>query len=179
MLSCEARSRRQGGGESDERGEEAARQGTTEKEGGKRAKGADRAAKSGPRGAGGAGGAGGRPPELAYRDTARQPVAGVAATLAKDSSIVAAIGPDTSDAARSAEDGGSGLGLALVKWIVESHHGHIGVESAPGQGSTFTVELPDEADPDKVTAEYRNGLVLVTAPRAAHARPRKVAVQAG
>ncbi|MCU1448556.1 MAG: Legumain [Acidimicrobiales bacterium] len=49
-----------------------------------------------------AGGVGGRPIELVYRDTARQPVATVAATLAKDTSIVAAIGPDTSDAARSA-----------------------------------------------------------------------------
>ena len=42
-----------------------------------------------------------------------------------------------------------------------------------------TVELPAEVDPDRVSAQYRNGLLLVTVPRAASARPRRVAVQAG
>ena len=41
-----------------------------------------------------------------------------------------------------------------------------------------TVELPAEADPQKVSAAYRNGLLSVTVPRAESARPRKVAVQA-
>ena len=41
-----------------------------------------------------------------------------------------------------------------------------------------TVELPDDVDPDKVTAQYRNGLLIITAPRAEHARPRRVTVQA-
>ena len=40
-----------------------------------------------------------------------------------------------------------------------------------------TVELPDEVDPDKVTAQYRDGLLVITAPRAARARPRRVTVQ--
>jgi signal transduction histidine kinase len=36
---------------------------------------------------------------------------------------------------------GSGLGLTLVKHVVEAHHGDITVESEPGRGSTFAVTL--------------------------------------
>jgi two-component system phosphate regulon sensor histidine kinase PhoR len=37
---------------------------------------------------------------------------------------------------------GSGIGLALVKHIAESHGGRAWVESAEGQGSTFVVSIP-------------------------------------
>lgn len=41
--------------------------------------------------------------------------------------------------------GGAGLGLSMVKWIVEAHGGQIAVESAPGRGTAFTFTLPEQA----------------------------------
>ncbi len=46
------------------------------------------------------------------------------------------------DKARSRASGGSGLGLALVRSMVERNQGTIHVESTYGQGTTFTVEFP-------------------------------------
>ena len=36
----------------------------------------------------------------------------------------------------------SGLGLSMVKWIIEAHKGKITVESEFGKGSVFILELP-------------------------------------
>jgi signal transduction histidine kinase len=47
-------------------------------------------------------------------------------------------------AVTSKEFQGLGLGLWISREIIESHGGHILVRSAPGEGSTFTVELPRE-----------------------------------
>jgi heavy metal sensor kinase len=46
------------------------------------------------------------------------------------------------DKARSRAQGGNGLGLSIARWIVEQHHGSIRVQSRPGDGATFRVELP-------------------------------------
>ena len=47
-----------------------------------------------------------------------------------------------SDASRSRESGGAGLGLAIVRRIAESHGGEVGVTSEPGAGATFELRLP-------------------------------------
>ena len=42
------------------------------------------------------------------------------------------------------QNGESGLGLAIARSIIEAHGGRISVQSTPGSGATFRVEMPVE-----------------------------------
>ena len=63
---------------------------------------------------------------------------------------------------RARSEGGSGLGLSIVHWIVEAHQGTITVQSKEGAGSTFSVRIPcEESQLDELPAPR-----LPPAPRA-------------
>jgi len=51
------------------------------------------------------------------------------------------------DKSRTRAQGGNGLGLSIAQWIITQHHGTVVVESRPGEGTTFRVELPTIATP--------------------------------
>jgi PAS domain S-box-containing protein len=60
---------------------------------------------------------------------------------------------------------GTGLGLSVVYGIVKSHKGEITVESRPGEGATFRIELPtvpaDAEDDTEKKPESKSGLIMV------------------
>src|SRR5699024_11335346 len=49
------------------------------------------------------------------------------------------------DVSRTRDTGGSGLGLSIVKAIVENHHGTISVPETSGGGATVRIDLPISA----------------------------------
>lgn len=54
------------------------------------------------------------------------------------------------DPRRGSSAGGVGIGLNIVRFIVQAHHGRIDVVSRPGQGSTFTIRIPAAETPAHV-----------------------------
>ncbi|MFF2298652.1 sensor histidine kinase [Arthrobacter bambusae] len=71
------------------------------------------------------------------------------------------------DAARSRQTGGTGLGLSIVKHVVSNHGGEVTVWSQPGQGSTFTIRLPEmEGQEDDAGAKPRSVIQTTGAVRA-------------
>ena len=65
-----------------------------------------------------------------------------------------------SRAAQARGVAGWGLGLTLVKGVVEAHGGEIRVESAPRMGTTFTVELPLDARPFQAELALRGEVAI-------------------
>ncbi|MBT4520998.1 MAG: PAS domain S-box protein [Halieaceae bacterium] len=57
-----------------------------------------------------------------------------------------------------------GLGLASVHSIITKHNGHVGVESTPGTGTTFTIYLPAEKSPLPVVEDITPGVTESTEP---------------
>jgi len=60
------------------------------------------------------------------------------------------------DSRDSRKQYGTGIGLYLVKHLVEAHHGEVGVESRQGEGSTFTFTIPTDLAMEEEGATVRS-----------------------
>lgn len=68
------------------------------------------------------------------------------------------------DPARSRATGGTGLGLAIVKHVAASHGGEVTVWSSEGQGSTFTLRLPEAGLPATARTNTPTWTISTTRP---------------
>ena len=62
-------------------------------------------------------------------------------------------GTDPADGDAPAGGAGPGLGLAVVRAVADAHQGAAYVDSRPGEGATFGLELPLQAPPEEATRE--------------------------
>ncbi|MFN8075456.1 MAG: ATP-binding protein [Kineosporiaceae bacterium] len=76
------------------------------------------------------------------------------------------------DPARSRATGGTGLGLSIVKHVAANHGGEVTVWSVEGQGSTFTLRLPDGAGQPTAVPPVTAEASPVEPPAPASARAR-------
>src|SRR5690606_27347297 len=58
----------------------------------------------------------------------------------------------TKDGPDASGKGGTGLGLAACRDIIEAHHGKIRAESSPGKGTAFIIRLPAAGQPAPIAA---------------------------
>ncbi|MEL6408340.1 MAG: HAMP domain-containing sensor histidine kinase [Chloroflexota bacterium] len=69
---------------------------------------------------------------------------------------------------RHYDSDGAGLGLSIARWIVDTHNGHIEVQSTLGKGTTFRVQIPLEQDEahipmlsTRIDENKQNGIVRI------------------